>query len=409
MLFSPVSIFLGLANLVYTGLNLRLLVGLGNLANSANSEKSVKAVKAENLPAVTILIAARNEALRITKCLQCLFAQEYPPELLQIIIVNDRSTDATPKILADFSEQFPGRLTLLHISKDTTGYDPKNSPKKFALRCGLEKATGEIMITTDADCIMTKNWVKKLVSEFSEDTGLVLGMTSYYGIDNSDRIAGKNTGFGKPLKNLIAGTEALEFISYGIVAAALVGLKFPVHGNANNIAYRRKVYHEAAGFSSHSHIISGDDDFLIQSVHKLGKWKIKYAVTPESQVQTEPPLSLKQFWEQRKRWASKCSLYEPKQTLFLMTIFIYYALIPISLLLGLWNLKFFWIGLGSWVIKTTTDYLVMHKGLGLFGKKDLLRWFIPTSIVYIPIILAAVLAGTFGGFTWKDQRVGRKG
>jgi cellulose synthase/poly-beta-1,6-N-acetylglucosamine synthase-like glycosyltransferase len=202
--------------------------------------------------------------------------------------------------------------------------------------------------------------------------------------------------------------EALEFISYGIVAAALIGLGFPIHGNANNIAYRRKVYAEAAGFATHANIVSGDDDFLIQSIHKLGRWKIRYSIHPQSQVETEPPLSLRQFWEQRKRWASKCSFYEPKQALFLSAIFGYYSLIPACLVLGLFSRSYLYIGLASFLIKTSTDYLVMRRGLGIFSKSELLRWFPITCLTHIPLILAAVLAGSFGEFTWKGQRVRRK-
>jgi hypothetical protein len=243
-------------------------------------------------------------------------------------------------------------------------------------------------------------WVSSLVEEFSEKTGLVLGMTSYY------RLSPNGSSSPPPFW----GTQALEFISYGIVAAALVGLRFPVHGNANNIAYRRKVYDLASGFDGHGRIVSGDDDFLIQSIHALGRWDIRYAVRPESQVQTEPPLTLRQFWEQRKRWASKCGFYKPKQAAFLAAIFLFYSTILTFLVLGpvMGSLGLFLVGLGSWGVKTGMDYLVMRKGLTLFGRKELLSHFTSASLVHIPLIIAAVVAGTLVGFTWKGQIHKRK-
>jgi cellulose synthase/poly-beta-1,6-N-acetylglucosamine synthase-like glycosyltransferase len=394
MLFSPVSVFLGLANLIYLILNLRLLRGLRNLTQAVPGSKSGSEGIEPRRPTITVLIAARNEELRIAKCLDCLMVQDYAPELLQIIIVNDRSTDRTAAILEDYAARWARSsmsqgLKIVSITESTSGF----SPKKFALGKGLEQANGEIIVTTDADCIMSKAWISAIVNEFSTDTGLVLGMTSYYPLGQ---------------RNLSSGTQALEFISYGIVAASLIGLGFPVHGNANNIAYRRKVYQEASGFASHSNIVSGDDDFLIQSIHKLGRWKIRYSVHPESQVQTEPPLSIRQFWEQRKRWASKCSLYQPKQAAFLMGIFAYYGLILGYLLLGLYHRYFLWLGLFSWLVKTGADYLVMRRGLRIFSKTDLMHWFPMAAIIHIPLILAAVLAGSFGEFTWKEQTVKRK-
>jgi cellulose synthase/poly-beta-1,6-N-acetylglucosamine synthase-like glycosyltransferase len=391
MHFSPISVFLGLANLVYTGLNFQLLRGLRNLSLAHfSTDAGLQAEdKPLSLPKVTVLIAARNEALRISKCLDSLLVQDFDTTRLQIIIVDDRSDDGTADLLREYANRWPGRLTLVSVTKTF----PNFSPKKYALSQGMKVASGDIILTTDADCIMSKSWVSSVVAEFGPKTGLVLGMTSYYPM-------------GKP--GIVWGTEALEFISYGIVAAGLVGLRFPVHGNANNIAYRREVYLEAAGFATHSNIISGDDDFLIQSINKLGHWEIRYSVLAESQVQTEPPLSLGQFWEQRKRWASKCSLYEPKQTAFLIAIFSYYSLIPLCILLGFFDQQLLYLGLISWAIKTGTDYIVMREGLRLFSKQSLMRWFPTTCLMHIPLIIAAVIAGTFGGFTWKDQRVKRK-
>src|SRR5690606_13280472 len=374
MLFSPVLVFLGLANLVYAYLNAQLLKGLGNL-------KRDSVPPPDRFPMVTILIAARNEESRIRKCLDCLVAQDYAPDKLQFIVVDDRSQDGTAGILREYADRWPDRFLPLFISETAPGY----SPKKYALSRGLEKAAGEIIVTTDADCIMSADWISTLVAEFSEDTGLVLGMTSYYPVGRESRAW---------------GVGALEFLSYGVVAAALIGLRFPVHGNANNIAYRRKVYDLSAGFAGHGEIVSGDDDFLIQSIHKLGRWRIRYSVHPGSQVRTEPPLSLGQFWEQRKRWASKCSLYQPKQVAFLGAIFSYYALILICLVAGLFRKDFLVLGALSWCVKTGSDYLVMDKGTRIFAKRGLMRFFPLAGLIHIPLIIAAVAAGSFGGFTW---------
>jgi cellulose synthase/poly-beta-1,6-N-acetylglucosamine synthase-like glycosyltransferase len=381
MILTPVLIFLGTANSIYAYLNLKLCKGLDLLAAVRPPPKS------PYQPSVTVLIAARNEAARIRACLDCLRAQDYDWGKLQIVVVDDRSDDATPEILREYATAWPGRFESISLAETAAGF----SPKKFALSRGLQRATGEIIVTTDADCIMSPAWISSLVSEYREDTGLVLGMTSYFPV---------------PLPVAGAGAQALDFLSHGVVAAALIGLRFPVHGNANNISYRRSVYQESAGFATD--IVSGDDDFLIQAIHKLGTWRIRYSILPQSQVQTEPPLSLGQFWEQRKRWASKTSLYQPKQTAFLACIFAYYSAIPLCLLAGIFHRGFLAAGLLSWGVKIATDFLVMRKGAKLFGKPELLRHFPVTSLIHIPLIIAAVLAGSFGGFTWKGQKHRRR-
>jgi cellulose synthase/poly-beta-1,6-N-acetylglucosamine synthase-like glycosyltransferase len=377
MVSVAVLTFLGAANLAYILLSFRLLQGLAKLGEPRP--------RSGDKPPVTVLIAARNEEDHIGKCLDSLLDQTYPPDRLQIVVVDDRSADGTAGLLEEYRRRAPDRLTVLTLATIPPGV----SPKKHALGQGMSRARGEIILTTDADCLMGPGWVAALVENFDERTGLVLGMTSYY------RLAPPEPGFW--------GTQALEFISYGIVAASLVGLRFPVHGNANNIGYRRKVYDLAAGFSAHGNIVSGDDDFLIQGIHALGTWDIRYAVGPESQVQTEPPLSLRQFWEQRKRWASKCGFYKPKQAAFLACIFLYYALILSFLLVGLGYWPLLMVGLGSFGIKTAMDWLVMRNGLELFGKEELLKHFPSAAVVHIPLIIAAVIAGTLVGFTWKGQ------
>jgi cellulose synthase/poly-beta-1,6-N-acetylglucosamine synthase-like glycosyltransferase len=378
MVFPPLLVFLGAANTIYAYLNLKLIRGLNNLSR-------IRPAPPSPLPSVTILIAARNEEARIRKCLDCLRAQDYPWDKLQIVVVDDRSTDATAAILREYAEGWPGRFNAISLVETATGY----SPKKYALSRGLIQATGEIIVTTDADCIMSPAWISTLVSEFGENTGLVLGMTTYYKLETE--VPG-------------AGIQALDFLSHGVVAAALIGLRFPVHGNANNIAYRRKVYDQSAGFASHGRIVSGDDDFLIQSIHKLGQWRIRYSVQPESQVQTEPPLSIGQFWEQRKRWASKTSLYGRKQTVFLSGIFAYYGLIPLCIVGGFFSPGLLAAGLLSWGVKFASDWLVMRKGARLFAKPELMRHYLGTSLIHIPLIIGAVLAGSFGEFTWKGQK-----
>ncbi len=381
MIFPPVLIFLGAANSIYAYLNLKLCKGLDLLSSFR------PAPTGKSLPTVTVLIAARNEEARIGKCLDCLRTQDYDWAKLQIVVVDDRSDDATPKLLRDYAAAWPGQFEAVTLTETAAGF----SPKKYALSRGLLRASGEIIVTTDADCIMPPAWISTLVSEYGEDTGLVLGLTTYYPAE-------------KPATG--AGVQALDFLSHGVVAAALIGLRFPVHGNANNISYRRSVYDQSAGFATD--IVSGDDDFLIQAIHKLGKWRIRYSIQPQSQVRTEPPLSVGQFWEQRKRWASKTSLYQPKQTAFLAGIFAYYSAIPLCLLAGVFHRGYLVVGLGSWTVKMATDFLVMRKGARLFGKPELLRHFPATSVIHIPLIIAAVVAGSFGGFTWKGQKHKRR-
>jgi hypothetical protein len=207
------------------------------------------------------------------------------------------------------------------------------------------------------------------------------------------------------------GTRALEFVSYGIVASGLIGLGFPVIGNANNLAYRRRAFDEAGGFARHGSVVSGDDDFTLQEIHATGKWSVRYCVDPKALMRTAPPEDWARFWEQRKRWAGKTVHYRRAQVLFLSLIFAFYASIVALLLAGLFHLgdgSWGLLGLAGLAVKTAADYAVMKRGLELFRLSPLLRFFPLTAALHLPLMIGALVAGSFGSFTWKGQRLRTK-
>ena len=373
---------------LYAGISTGLLHGLTKLKKSPNRfRKKFSGISEKSYPFVTVLIAARNEEQRIEACLQSLLTQNYPRTKLQIIVVNDRSTDGTGEILEIYKPRFKGILEVLHLTESmgVAGV----SPKKFAISSGFSLARGEIILSTDADSRMGPKWIESMVEKFEPDIGLVQGMTL------CRHIPGQN--------ELFAGIQSLEYFSLNLVSAAVIGAGFPIHGNANNLAYRKEVFSQMGGFSSNQKIVSGDDDFLLQSINSSGNWKVVFCTSPFSQVHTEPAESWKQFWEQRKRWASKCIYYKKPQMLMLLSVFLFYSIILILLPLGFFSKKLFFSGMAGWSFKTLADLLVMHKGAEIFNQKRLLKWFIPTAIIHIPLIVSSVIAGNFGKFNWKGH------
>lgn len=368
----------------YVLLDLRLLTGLRNLARLDDPDGN------PGYPFVTVLIAARNEETSLPRVLDALLAQDYPRDRLQIVVANDRSADGTGAVLRDYFARHPGRIEFVEVD----AVEPGTSPKKNALRLGLARARGEWIAVTDADCTMGPGWLEAMSRLFRADTGMVLGLTAYAEPADGFRTA--------------EGVRALEFVSYGVTAAALVGLGFPVIANANNLAYRRRAFDDAGGYDRHANIVSGDDDFALQEIHATGKWKTRYCPAPSAMVRTHAPATWAMFWEQRKRWASKCMLYRPRQALFLGAIFLFYAVIALLLVAGPWNAQAWILGLVGLGTKTAADYAVMRGGLRLFGLGRLLRHFPGTALLHIPLILAAVVAGGLTGFTWKGQKLSRK-
>jgi cellulose synthase/poly-beta-1,6-N-acetylglucosamine synthase-like glycosyltransferase len=99
------------------------------------------------LPRLSVLVAARNETDCIERCIRSLFHQDYPN--LEVVAINDRSTDETPQILDRLTAEFPDRLKVIHVTHLPGGW----FGKPHALTLGLQSASGSVICFTDADCV----------------------------------------------------------------------------------------------------------------------------------------------------------------------------------------------------------------------------------------------------------------
>ncbi|MDT7042939.1 glycosyltransferase [Candidatus Nitronereus thalassa] len=111
----------------------------------------------QNWPKVTVVIPARNEERNVNQALQSVLRLDYPD--LQIVVVNDRSTDGTGSILKQLAEQDP-RLTLMHIQSLPDGW----LGKTHALHMAARQALGEFILFTDADIVFHPLALRKAMS-----------------------------------------------------------------------------------------------------------------------------------------------------------------------------------------------------------------------------------------------------
>ena len=102
--------------------------------------------KLAELPKLSVIVAARNESICIETCISSLFRQDYPD--LEVVAVNDRSTDDTGEILDRLAGEFANRLRVVHVSMLPAGW----FGKPHALDLGMQSATGSTVCFTDADC-----------------------------------------------------------------------------------------------------------------------------------------------------------------------------------------------------------------------------------------------------------------
>lgn len=247
-----------------------------------------------DLPTVSVVVAARNEEKNIETLLGSLMKQDYPDGLLEIIIVNDNSTDRTPVAASEFIEANKG----MSVHRIRLIYNPF-SGKKRAIRYGIEKSSGEIILTTDADCVVGPEWVRR--------------HASWYIIGGPDVVLAPVAQ--KPAAGFWHSFGAYEFAALQAITEATAMLGHPAMCNAANMSFRRDVYLRHAE-KLHPDLASGDDMFLLHAVKRDGG-TVRHEGSNSAAVVTAGAVTAAALLRQRARWASKASRYRDASTLTL--------------------------------------------------------------------------------------------
>lgn len=372
---SIVVLILVVVSIVYAAVLSGFLRGMVRL-------KRNRRIEPEAWPSLSVILPARNEAAVLERTLNSLCQQDYPGEW-EIIVVDDRSTDDTPRILADLETNIT-RLRSIRI----TEVHPR-SPKKNALATGIRASSGSVIVTTDADCTYDPGWLRGMISHMTPGVGVVAGLT-VFDLPNAH----------VPLWQKI---QWLDFLVQQFLAAGAVGRGVPSSCNGSNLAYRRQVYDEISGFGTSTRQVSGDDVLFAQRVSRLTKWKTVFTTLPETIVRSLPVLTARELIHQRLRWASKGLAYRRSMSVFLFGIYLYYllwmatpvlavlrpALLPAILLTAAWKLVW--------------DYRTVRIGCRLFGQASLLPYFLPYNVFHV---ISSPIFGFLGpllSFRWKDE------
>ena len=344
--------------------------------------------QAKKLPTVTVIVSARNEALHIGRLFECLKAQDYPPELLEFCIVDDRSEDSTFARIEAFARECP-RVIPLRIH-DTV---PHLAPKKRAIDLAIRRSRGEVLLLTDADAQPGPQWVRRIAGLFGDDVAMVCAYAAY-----------------RPRATRLQRLLALDFFSLAAVGAAGIGAGRALTCAGSNLAYRRKTYYAVGGFEKIAAVVSGDDDLFLHEVQRQRVGRILYLPDPAATVDTSPPETLRQFFWQRVRFASKGRYYARSFTAGLVAVYGLNLLLGggsmLSLLLGDW-MWLMVIGV-LWIVKASAEYAFLSEAAEIFGETALLKFFLPAAVLHPFYVIIFAALGQFLTFRWKGERFVRR-
>ncbi len=275
----------------------------------------------------SIVIVARNEQDYLPFLLQSLSKLKYPDDMYEVILVDDGSQDDTNSIMTAASEAFHNYKVIKIDNKQLPG-------KKQGLQTGLETAKHEILLLTDADCIVSPDWLEKINEYWNDETAMLIGfapeiswpqlISGYY----ADQLKAASL---ENLKSYITYSfrRFVSLVAAGIYAAS-AGLKIPFSCAGRNLAVRRELLHQLGGYTSFNRYKSGDDKQALNLIKK-NKGVVRYC--PAETVNTLPGLG--SFHRQQKRRFGKIKISSPFFALVTIMFMLFYLYLPFYLIFNL--------------------------------------------------------------------------
>ena len=345
---------------------------------------------------ISIIIPARNEEENIGYCLQSIIEQSYPAHLFEVLVVDDHSTDNTAAIIKSYASNNVKLISL----KDYLSANEINSYKKKAIEISIQQSNGELIVTSDADCIFPKNWLTTIASfyESKRPAFIVMPVLISYG------------------KKMIEVFQSLDFMTLQGITGASVNKKFHSMCNGANLAYTKEAFIAVNGFKGIDNIASGDDMLLMHKIYNQFPNNIEYLKSREVIVTTNPVSTIQQFFNQRIRWASKADQFDDKR-IFVVLIIVYFLnvlmmVLPIVALISNRSISIINIQLSMFnfyasllLIKTIFELFFLYPVAKFFNQTKLLWWFPIAQPFHIVYTVIAGWLGKFGKYTWKERSV----
>ncbi|NIJ46566.1 glycosyltransferase involved in cell wall biosynthesis [Wenyingzhuangia heitensis] len=322
----------------------------------------------------SILIPFRNEEDSLETLLKSIENLEYNSDNFEILLIDDNSTDKSESIVKKWQQIIPN----IHLLKNKR---KSNSPKKDALQIGIKTSSFDWIITTDADCILPKNWLQAYNTIIQQQQSLF--------------VAGPLVLENK--KGFLYQYQLFDSLSLLGATLGSFGLKNPIMCNAANMGFHKTAYLQLHN-NTKSNIASGDDIFTLESFVKTNPAKVHFLNTTEAIVVTKPETSWKAVTQQRIRWAAKSTHY---QSIFTKLVGLLVLVTQLTLLISLFHQPLLAVFL--WILKIGVDGILLFITTEKLNQKTNFWNYFPIAILYPFINTYIGIRALFGGYTWKDR------
>ena len=375
-LLSLTSLLSAVLTLVYGFLVLTFIRGWHKLVN-------FNPVQTPPRTSVSIIVAARDEELNITRTIEDLIAQNYPKHLTEIIFIDDHSTDRTAEIVLAYASL---GVKLIRLNEDRA----LNSYKKKAIQTAIGTCSGDLIITTDADCRMGPHWLSTIVNYFEKHNYKMISSPVAYFEE----------------KSFFERLQSLEFLYLIGLGASTIGNKQPSTCNGANLAYEKKTFYEVGGFEGIDDLASGDDELLLHKIAAKYPDQIGFLKNRDAIVYTHAKENLQSFLQQRKRWASKSTRYKNKAIIVLgVFVWVFNVSILANFIAGLFLPGFLLVTFYQLLVKMILESLFLWDVTGFAKRRSLLILTPVLTVLHILYMVYIGIAGNSGKYNWKGRMV----
>lgn len=361
------ELILGTVFLIYILFIGQLIYGFNRMKRFSKTEFTPKT-------SFSIVVPFRNEKENLPNLLHSISLLNYPKDLMEVILVDDDSEEVFSVQCSVFS---------LKVIKNER---KSNSPKKDAVETAIQIAKNDWIITTDADCLVQKDWLTIYDQYIQEnEVDMIASGVCYL-----------------PKNGFISAFQNLDFLSLQGATIGSFGIGKPFMCNGANFAYSKHFFKELNGFQGNDSIASGDDVFLLQKAILVAQKKVGFLLAKESIVATKSVETWFELFQQRVRWASKSTGYSS----------VYGKMLALVVLVGnlAWIVTFlFWlfqlidpnIFLLFIASKFIIDFILLYKTANFFESK--LQYVLASSLLYPFFSVSVAVYSLFGDYSWKGR------
>ena len=345
----------------------QLIYGFNRMKRFSKKEFSTKT-------SFSIVVPFRNEKENLPNLLHSISLLNYPKELVEVLLVDDDSEEV-------FSVQ-----DLVFSLKVIKNERKSNSPKKDAIETAIQVAKNDWIITTDADCLVQKDW---------------LAIYDQYIQENEVEMIASGVCY-VPKSGFLSAFQNLDFLSLQGATIGSFGINQPFMCNGANFAYSKHFFKELNGFQGNETIASGDDVFLLQKAVSLAPKKVGFILAKESIVATKPVSTWSELFQQRVRWASKSTGYSSVfGKMLALVVFggnLAWIVSFIFWLIGFLDQNIFMLFVA---LKFLIDFILLYKTANFFESK--LQYVLASSLLYPFFSVSVAVYSLFGKYNWKGR------